>query len=220
MPSPHAEQAGQKGRSKGISQTHASPSECIASFDFQHDIADSVQYWEDIMKKDRWEARGGDCSVIAASLALRQGCIVTASELETVLRSLKPSWSRIWWQHLKAIGPKRLMLRPRLLLQEIKHYHKRWDPIYGTLDEVLDVYLCCIKPLFQMVYGEEGRNLQTCICDNDVTYVVTGRLPKRDFMVHASAIVDGVIRCEYDLRLECFQVLHVWKMHSSIGRYW
>ena len=52
---------------------HSHPSDCLVNLGFEFDDGGSRKYWRDILHKDRHKAGAGDCSVIAASIALEQG---------------------------------------------------------------------------------------------------------------------------------------------------
>ncbi len=69
--------------------THNRPSDCLVNLDFEFDDGGSRECWGDILRKDRHKARAGDCSVIAASLALEQWYEETLSTLQFMTRFRK-----------------------------------------------------------------------------------------------------------------------------------
>ena len=137
---------------------HDNPTDCPGNLDFHFDDAGSRQYWQNVLRKERNPTTAGDCSVIAAALALEQRYDETVSDLKSLTMRLKIN--RLHFMREIRQG------RPSALLRGIKHLHpKRSDPLYGTYSEVLDHYLTWEKALFTMVYGEDSGNIQRCVCD-------------------------------------------------------
>ena len=152
----------------------------------------------------------GDCSIIAAALALEQRYGKTALDLKSLTMTIKPNLLHFKREIRKG--------RPGALLRGIKHLHPKCsDPFYGTYIEVLDHYLTWEKTLFAMVYGEGSGNIQRCVCDPNATFIVNGIVQGRGD--HSSAIIDGVIYGEINIGDGDFRVTHVWKMNPSIKAY-
>ena len=197
-------------KEQSMQHIHSHPSDCLVNLGFEFDDGGSREYWRDILHKDRHKAGAGDCSVIAASIALEQRYDDTFFDLHFMTRFRKENIFHFKQEIRKGgLGG---------LLRGIKHLHpKRSNPLYATYSEVLDHYLSWVKASFAMVYGEDSGNIQSCICDPDATFIVDGRFPGIDD--HTSAIIDGVIRGEIDIGDVDFEVVHVWKMHPSIKAY-
>ena len=189
---------------------HDNPTDCPGNLNFHFDDAGSRQYWQDVLRKERNPTVAGDCSIIAAALALEQRYDETVSDLKSLTMRIKPN--RLHFRREIRKG------RPGTLLRGMKHLHpKRSDPLYGTYSEVLDHYLTWEKAHFAMVYGEDSGNIQRCVCDPNATFIVDGIVQGRGD--HSSAIIDGVIYGEIDIGDEDFQVIHVWKMNPSVKEY-
>ena len=189
---------------------HDNPADCLVNLGCRFDDAGSRQYWQEVLHKERNPNVAGDCSIIAASLALEQRYDETAFDLKFLTRWMKPNRMHFWHEIRKGglID----------LLRGIKHLHSnRSDPLYGTYSEVLDHYLSVDRASFSMAYGEDSGNIQRCICDPSATFIVDGLLHGRG--EHSSAIIDGVICGEIDIGDEDFEVVHVWKMNPSIKAY-
>ena len=182
---------------------HSHPDDCLKALEFYKEDAGRADYFE---SRDLNVTRShGDCAVVACAL----GAGVSYDQAFDWLSDVTLSFRR--WNHRTFNEPcPRFILR--WMTQNIREFlpHtqlKHRSPLYGTHTDVYSFVLIAIAD-FRLVFGEPSRASRCCLCSRGGIFVVDGISAKGE--AHVTAIIDGAITGDVDIRRDPFNVRHVW----------
>ena len=184
-------------------QIHKHPGDCLETLGFHKDDAGRADYFEP--RGLRVTRSHGDCAVVACAL----GAGVSYDQAYDWLSDVTLSFRK--WNHRTFNEP-----YPRFILRWITNNIREFfphtqlnhrDPLYGTHTDVYSYVLMAIVG-FRLVFGEPSRATRCCLCSRGGTFVVDGISAKGE--AHVTAIIDGSIWGDVDIRSDSFNVRHVW----------
>ena len=182
---------------------HGHPDDCIKTLEFHKDVAGRPDYFE---SRDLCVTRShGDCAVVACAL----GAGVSYDQAFDWLSDVTLSFRR--WNHRTFNEPyPRFILR--WITQNISEYFphtqlKHRNPLYGTHTDVYS-YVLIAMANFRLVFGEPLRATSCCLCSRGGIFVIDGVSAEGE--AHVTAVIDGAIRGDVDIRRNPFNVRHVW----------
>ena len=182
---------------------HGHPDDCIKTLEFHKDDAGRADYFQS--RDLRITRSHGDCAVVACALGAGVSYDQAFDWLSNVTLSFR-RWNRRtfkepWLQFILRWTTQNISeLFPHT---QLKHR----SPLYGTHTDVYSFALSAFAN-FSLMFGEPSRATRCCLCSQGGIFVVDGILAKGE--AHVTAIVDGAIRGDVDIRRDSFNVRHVW----------
>ena len=202
-----------------IPPEHPTPEECLPHLAFERNTAGQEDFLRNhgVKFEPTWIRIPGDCAVIAVALAREENYCCARNLLQ-----------KRWEIH----NPKKTVTTgggQRSTVMRIAAYvHQKLfndhDPIWGTPSIVYGNALELPNPMvtlftgqlpkndFDMVYGENTGNPVTCLCDPGRAYVIDGYIGEpQEGKHHVTAILQGTVVGNYDIRQANFHVVHIWR---------
>lgn len=196
---------------------HRTPEECLTHLAFERNTAGREEFLKDHgIEFEATQTRvPGDCAVIAIALA-REETYCFARDL------LKARWRR---HHPKERihAPRGVPIAGRIAGYLHQRQSNDHDPLWGTpgivYGNTLELPYSFTQPvmtLFDMVYGEHLGHPATCLCDPTRAFVIDGYMGRiEESQHHVTAILQGTIAGDFDIRERGFEVVHVWRSNQK-----
>lgn len=183
--------------------THSHPDDCLETLEFHKDDSGRAEYFES--RDLRITRSHGDCAVVACALGAGVSYDQALDWLSNVTLSFR-RWNR---RTFKEPWPRFIL---RWTTQNVSEFFPRTQlkhrsPLYGTHTDVYSFALGAFAN-FRLVLGEPSQATRCCLCSPVGIFVIDGVSAKGE--PHVTAIADGAIWGDVDIRKDSFNVRHVW----------